>query len=71
MIRGADLFVPGIKEYGCKCTEGEIVAAKLRDSAVAIIKVLKPKERAQSEAKGKFGLNLHHIGDEIWKMCRQ
>ncbi|AAK43333.1 DUF1947 domain-containing protein [Saccharolobus solfataricus] len=68
--KGADLFAPGIVEYNCECKENEIVLAKTKTNLpVAVLRVLMPKEKALVEKKGKFALNLHHIGDKIWEMC--
>ncbi|QGA67970.1 RNA-binding protein [Sulfolobus sp. E11-6] len=68
--RGADLFTPGIVEYGCECKENDIILAKTKTNLpVAILRVLIPKDKALVEKRGKFAINLHHVGDTIWEMC--
>jgi len=52
--------------------EGDIVLVKTKTNIpIAIIKVIMDKERALSEKKGKFGINLHYINDKIWEMCNE
>ncbi|MDT7900850.1 MAG: RNA-binding protein [Acidianus sp.] len=71
VLKGADLFVPGIKEYDCSCKPGDIIAVTtMEGKAIAIMKVLISKEDAEKEKRGKFSKNLHYLGDEIWKMCK-
>lgn len=71
VLRGADLFVPGIKEYLCNCKEGEIIlATTLDDKPVAVTKALISREEAEKSKKGKFSQNLHYLGDQIWQMCK-
>jgi PUA domain protein len=68
---GADLFAPGIVEYNCDCKEGDYFLVKTKTGIpVAVMRALMSAEQAKSERKGKFGENLHHIGDDIWEMCR-
>jgi len=72
VVKGADLFVPGIVQYNCDCKEGDIVLVKTKTGLpIAVIKVAMDKEKAMSEKKGKFGINLHYIDDEIWDMCNE
>jgi len=72
VVKGADLFVPGILQYNCDCKEGDIVLVKTKTGLpIAVIKVAMDKEKAMSEKKGKFGINLHYIDDEIWDMCNE
>ncbi len=71
LSRGADLFVPGISSFNCDCKPGDIILAKTTTGIpVAVMKVLITKEEASTNKKGKFSQNLHWIGDEIWKMCK-
>lgn len=71
VLRGADLFVPGIKEFLCECKEGDIIiATTLDDKPVAVMKALISKEEAEKTKKGKFSQNLHYLGDQIWQMCK-
>ena len=70
IVKGADLFAPGIVSYDCECKEGDIVLVKTKTGLpISIIKVVMPKEKAITERKGKFGINLHYISDKIWDMC--
>ncbi|WP_158613729.1 DUF1947 domain-containing protein [Sulfodiicoccus acidiphilus] len=68
LSKGADLFVPGIRG-----TEGElrvgglVVATTLKGIPVAILKV--KTILGQEVTKGKFGENIHHVGDELWEAC--
>ena len=72
IVNGADLFVPGIVQYNCDCKEGDVVVVKTKTGIpIAVIKVTMNKEKALSEKKGKFGINLHYINDEIWDMCNE
>lgn len=72
IVNGADLFVPGIVKYDCDCKEGDIVLVKTKtEIPIALIKVTMNKEKAMTERKGKFGINLHYINDEIWEMCNE
>ncbi|MBP1357751.1 MAG: DUF1947 domain-containing protein [Sulfolobus sp.] len=72
IVNGADLFVPGIVKYDCECKEGDIVVVKTKTNIpIAVIKVIMGKDKALSEKKGKFGINLHYIDDEIWDMCNE
>ncbi len=71
LSRGADLFAPGIVSYNCECKPNDIVLARtVTGIPVAVMKVLISKEEAINTKKGKFAQNLHWIGDEIWKMCK-
>lgn len=71
ILRGADLFAPGIKEFLCNCKEGDIViVTTLDDKPVAITKALISREEAEKTGKGKFSQNLHYLGDRIWQMCK-
>lgn len=70
VVKGADLFAPGIVSYDCECKEGDIVLVKTKTGLpVSIIKVVMSKEKAMAERKGKFGINLHYVSDKIWEMC--
>ncbi|ADB88036.1 RNA-binding protein [Saccharolobus islandicus] len=68
--KGANLFAPGIVEYGCECKENDIILAKTKtNQPVAVLRVLMSKDKALVEKRGKFAINLHHVGDTIWEMC--
>ena len=70
IVNGADLFVPGIVSYDCECKEGDVVLVKTKTGLpIAVIKVIMNKEKAMSEKRGKFGINLHYVSDKIWDMC--
>ena len=72
IVNGADLFAPGIVEYNCDCKEGDIVVVKTKTGIpIAVIKVVMNKEKAMTEKRGKFGINLHYLTDEIWDMCNE
>jgi PUA-domain protein len=71
LSRGADLFVPGITSFNCNCKPDDIILARTTSGIpVAIMKVLITKDEAIANKKGKFSQNIHWIGDEIWKMCK-
>ena len=71
VTRGADLFVPGITEFHCQCRQGDYFAVKTKTGIpIAVMRALMDAETAQREKKGKFGENLHYMGDEIWEMCK-
>ncbi|ARM76215.1 DUF1947 domain-containing protein [Acidianus manzaensis] len=71
VLKGADLFVPGIKEYSCDCKGNEIiVVTTLQDKPIAVMKALISKQEAEENKKGKFAQNIHYLGDPIWQMCK-
>lgn len=69
LARGASLYIPGIKEFKCDCKEGDIVIVTYKDVPVALLKVLISIDQLPADRKGLFGENIHHVGDDIWKMC--
>ncbi|AWR97510.1 DUF1947 domain-containing protein [Acidianus sulfidivorans JP7] len=71
VLKGADLFIPGIKEYSCDCKENDIIiVTTLQDKPIAVMKALISKKSAEESKKGKFAVNLHYLGDEIWQTCK-
>ncbi|BCU67523.1 RNA-binding protein [Sulfolobales archaeon HS-7] len=71
LIRGADLFAPGIRDYQCKCLPGEIILAKYNDRPLSILRVVPNAPEVRTNKKGKFAENIHHISDELWNsFCR-
>ncbi|EZQ10868.1 MULTISPECIES: DUF1947 domain-containing protein [Acidianus] len=72
ILKGADLFVPGIKSFHCENSKpGDIILVKTTaERPIAVMKMLITVEEALSTKKGKFAQSLHFLGDEIWKMCR-
>jgi PUA domain protein len=71
VTNGADLFAPGIVEFNCDCKEGEYFLVKTKAGVpVAVMRALMPAEKAKAEKRGKFGENLHHVGDELWETCK-
>jgi PUA-domain protein len=70
LVKGADLFVPGIKEYHCEVTPGSLVLVRtLQGVPVALLKVVEEAIESVKNGKGKFGVNIHHLKDEIWGLC--
>jgi len=71
IVNGADLFVPGIVEYHCECKKDDIILVKTKTAIpVAVMKVILDKNTAIESRKGKFAINLHHMGDKIWQLCK-
>ncbi|BBG24725.1 DUF1947 domain-containing protein [Sulfuracidifex tepidarius] len=72
LVKGADLFVPGIKEYHCEVKPGTFVLARtLQGVPVSILKVVDEAVEATKNGKGKFGVNVHHLKDELWGLCNE
>jgi PUA domain protein len=68
LAKGADLFVPGIKGKEGDAEVGKVViAVTLKGVPVAVLKVLMKLEPGVE--RGKFGQNLHYLGDQIWEAC--
>jgi len=50
--------------------KSDIILAKTKtNQPVAVLRVLMSKDKALVEKRGKFAINLHHVGDTIWEMC--
>jgi len=70
LIKGADLFTPGIKEYHCEVKPNSIVLVRtLQGLPVALMRISEGAEEAVKAGKGKFGVNVHHLNDELWGLC--
>ena len=70
ITKGSDLMRPGIVGISSDVEKGEIVAIKDEKNMVtlAIGKALFSKNEIEEMKAGKVILNLHHVGDKIWKM---
>ncbi|MEM2715616.1 MAG: PUA domain-containing protein, partial [Candidatus Thermoplasmatota archaeon] len=69
IIGGADVMAPGIVEIDNEIKKGDIVWVKDgRGNPIAVGIALKDAEEIKKEKKGKAVENIHHLGDEIWKL---
>jgi len=73
LMRGADLMVPGIRNITGYFDSGDIVVIVDEDSKAPIsvgktlVSAEDLKAMVSSKSRGKVVLNLHYIGDRIWK----
>ncbi|MCE4606914.1 MAG: pseudouridine synthase [Desulfurococcales archaeon] len=73
LMRGADLMVPGIRNVTGYFNNGDIVVILDEDSKapVSVGKALVSSEdlkaMVSSKSHGKVVLNLHYVGDQVWK----
>ena len=70
IINGADIMAPGIKEIRNNIEIGKIVLIidEKYEKPIAIgIMIMNSKEIFEKR-KGKAIKNLHHIGDDLWKL---
>ncbi len=72
IVKGADLFVPGIREYHCEVQPGKFVLARtLQGIPVSVLRIVDEAVEATKNGKGKFGVNVHHLKDELWGLCNE
>jgi len=73
IAKGADLMRPGITGVDAYVEEGSIVAIvdEKNMKPLAVGQALFSKDEMQEMEKGKMVLNLHHVGDDVWKICQR
>ncbi len=71
VANGADIMGPGIVSAEGDIKTGEVVAVtdQRHGKPLAIGLALRPG--AEMKTKGKAVKNLHHVGDEIWRLLRE
>ncbi|MFH1064693.1 MAG: PUA domain-containing protein, partial [Candidatus Woesearchaeota archaeon] len=68
--KGADMMRPGIIEVDTEVEQDDIVAIvdEKNRKPIAIGQTLFSKDEMLMMDRGKMVLNIHHVGDDIWKM---
>ncbi|MDI6642888.1 MAG: RNA-binding protein [Candidatus Hodarchaeaceae archaeon] len=71
VANGADIMGPGVvsAEQDIKTGETVIVTDERHGKPLAIGLALRPG--SEMKARGKVVKNLHHVGDEVWRMLRK
>ncbi|MEM1904437.1 MAG: DUF1947 domain-containing protein [Acidilobaceae archaeon] len=73
LSRGADLMAPGVRKVEGEFEAGAVVvvADEEKKAPIMVGKALVSSEElrkaVETKARGKVVINLHHVGDEIWK----
>lgn len=69
ICNGADVMAPGIMEIKGEFQEGDLVVVRdiEHGKALAIGKALVGSDEMKEMRKGKAVMNLHHVGDKLWK----
>ncbi|MEZ0318732.1 MAG: RNA-binding protein [Pyrobaculum sp.] len=68
IINGADVMRPGIRELSGEFNKGDVVlVADEKGRAIAVAVALFSKSEIEQMQKGKVLINLHYIGDKIWR----
>lgn len=69
VCNGADVMAPGIKEIRGEFEEGDLVVVRdiEHGKALAIGRALLGSDETKEMNKGKAVMNLHHVGDKLWK----
>lgn len=69
VCNGADIMSPGIVEIKGSFGENEIVVIRdiTHEKAISVGRTLKSSEDIKKIKKGKVIINLHHVGDKLWK----
>ncbi|MCW3978236.1 MAG: hypothetical protein NWF12_00685 [Candidatus Bathyarchaeota archaeon] len=69
VCNGADVMAPGLKEIRGEFEEGDLVVVRdiEHGKALAIGKALVGSDEMKEMRKGKAVMNLHHVGDKLWK----
>ncbi|MEM3863840.1 MAG: DUF1947 domain-containing protein [Metallosphaera sp.] len=71
IVRGADLYAPGVLESSGNLMPGSLIVVKARQGQpVAVMMGTGEMIEALSSRKGKVATSLHWIGDEVWNMCK-
>ncbi len=72
ICNGADIMAPGIVEIQGDFTKKSLVLVldKRNRKPIAIAQSIFDSKSAKALEKGKIFKNLHHVGDDIWKVIR-
>ncbi|MBC7081240.1 MAG: DUF1947 domain-containing protein [Thermoplasmatales archaeon] len=69
IVGGADVMAPGIIEMDEEIKKGDMVWVRdARGNPIAVGKALMDAEEIKKKGKGKAVENIHHLGDEIWRL---
>ena len=73
IVNGADVMRPGIVsiEEGIQKDEAIMVIDVVHQKPLAVGIALYGSEEMKAMTKGKVIKNIHYVGDEIWKMCKE
>ncbi|MEM2910450.1 MAG: PUA domain-containing protein [Nitrososphaerota archaeon] len=73
IANGADVMRPGIVALEGEFKEGELVIVRdeRHRKPIAVGKALERYENMMKADRGKAVMNLHHVGDRIWKLCTE
>ncbi len=72
ILNGADIMVPGIIYVDKGIKKGDLVWIRdERGLPVAIGEAIMDGEQMLKAKKGKAIINIHYIGDEIWKLSKK
>ncbi|MEM4510206.1 MAG: RNA-binding protein [Pyrobaculum sp.] len=68
IINGADVMRPGIKKFEGDFNKGDIVfVADEKGRVIAVASALYTRGEVEQMQKGKVLINLHYLGDRLWK----
>ena len=70
VVKGADIMRPGIKTIDEDIQQNEyiVILDENNNKPLAIGKALHSGKEMESMATGKVILNIHYIGDDLWKL---
>lgn len=73
IVNGADIMAPGIVKIEGKFNVNDVVSIvdERHNKAIAIGLALVDSEEMKNMKKGKAILNIHHVGDKIWKFLQK
>jgi PUA-domain protein len=70
LIKGADIMRPGITQIDEDIKKGDVVVAidETNKKSILVGEALFDAAEMQSMSSGKSVINIHYIGDEMWKL---
>ncbi|MBS7648319.1 MAG: DUF1947 domain-containing protein [Candidatus Bathyarchaeia archaeon] len=73
ICNGADIMAPGIVKIEGEFEEGDLVAVldEKHGKTIAIAKALLNSRDARKLRHGKIFENIHHVGDQVWRISRE
>jgi len=72
ILNGADVMAPGITDADTGIQKEDVVWVRdERGLPLAVGRALMDGKEMVSSGSGKAVENLHHIGDELWELCRK
>ena len=72
ICNGADVMAPGVVEVRSEFKPGSIVAVldEKHGKAIALGEALFGSEEIKGMERGKVLINLHYVGDRIWRLAK-